>query len=103
MSRPGERLREIPRCARNDGSVFGLTVFSLQTLEDTSGAHAAADAHGDHAVAGVAALQFANDSGGGVCGRASPGGAEGGGAPRWVAAGSAGTRLLVCVRWVCRR
>src|SRR5260370_28144525 len=33
----------------------------LEALEDTGGAHAAADAHGDEAVAGVAALQFAND------------------------------------------
>ena len=31
----------------------------LVQLEDAGGAHAAADAHGDHAVAGVAALHFA--------------------------------------------
>ena len=33
----------------------------LQALEDAGGAHAAADAHGDHAVFGVAALEFPNN------------------------------------------
>src|SRR5713226_4150511 len=37
---------------------------SSEALEDAGGAHAAADAHGDHAVACVAALEFADDGGG---------------------------------------
>src|SRR5260370_22274616 len=37
---------------------------SIQSLEYTRGAHAAADAHRDHAIASVAALQFAQDAGG---------------------------------------
>ena len=35
-----------------------------EALEDACGAHAATDAHGDHAVAGVAALEFAHERGG---------------------------------------
>src|SRR6266576_1247184 len=38
-----------------------------KALEDAGGAHAASNAHGDHAVAPVAALQFANDSSGKFC------------------------------------
>ena len=36
--------------------------FLLQILENTGRAHASADAHGDHAVAGLAAPQFADDA-----------------------------------------
>src|SRR6266853_1520705 len=94
MRRPGERLREIPRCPRNDGSVFGFTVFSLQTLEDAGGAHAATDAHGDHAVARVATLQFAEDSGGEFCAGAAERVAEGDGAAVGVDAGGVEAGLL---------
>src|SRR5580704_381081 len=38
--------------------------FMSQAFEDACGAHAAADAHGDHAVACVATLQFADERGG---------------------------------------
>jgi hypothetical protein len=34
--------------------------LTLEAFEDACGAHAAADAHGNHAVAGIAALQFAD-------------------------------------------
>src|SRR5260370_3051172 len=37
---------------------------ALEAFEDAGGAHATADAHGDDAIAGIAALQFANDAGG---------------------------------------
>src|SRR3989454_7049343 len=52
----------------------------LEALEDTGGAHAAADAHGDEAVAGVAALEFANDGCGELRAGAAQGMAEGHGA-----------------------
>src|SRR5260370_567804 len=52
----------------------------LEALEDAGGAHAAADAHGDHAVAGVAALEFADDGGGKFCTGAAERMAEGDGA-----------------------
>src|ERR1700728_3971020 len=35
----------------------------LQAFEDPRGALSAADAHGDHAIAGVASLHFAQDGG----------------------------------------
>src|SRR5260370_30769128 len=38
--------------------------WSGEPLEDAGGAHASADAHGDHAVAGVFALQIADQRGG---------------------------------------
>jgi hypothetical protein len=51
-----------------------------EVLEDAGSAHAAADAHGDHAVAGVAALEFANDGSGQFGAGAAEGVAEGDGA-----------------------
>src|SRR5712691_3618063 len=45
----------------------------LEAFEDTGGAHAAADAHGDEAVVAVAALQFAKDG----CGELRTGAAQG--------------------------
>src|ERR1700739_2141309 len=39
----------------------------LLALEDAGGAHAAADAHGDHTVACVAALELADDGGREFC------------------------------------
>src|SRR5260370_34768834 len=44
-----------------------------EALEDAGGTHAAADAHGDHAITRIAALQFADDGGGEVCARAAQG------------------------------
>src|ERR1700693_76959 len=41
-------------------SIAGFSVLR-GALEDSGGAHATADAHGDQAVAGVAALEFADD------------------------------------------
>ncbi len=38
-----------------------------QALEDSCGAHATSDAHGDHAVPRIAALQFTNQAGGQFC------------------------------------
>src|SRR5260370_16450164 len=49
----------------------------LEALEDAGGAHAPADAHGDHAVAGVAALEFADDGRGKFCAGAAAGVADG--------------------------
>src|SRR6267143_2895136 len=51
-----------------------------KALEDAGGAHAAADAHGDHAIAGVFALEFADDGGGEFCAGAAEGVAKGDGA-----------------------
>src|SRR5260370_21285582 len=69
-----ERLRgcRIPKATRSGcGKRRGNTskLRSGEALEDAGGAHAAADAHGNHAVARIAALQFANDSGGEVFAR----------------------------------
>ena len=50
----------ITRVKRKNGQLAS----ELEAFEDTGGAHATADAHGDHAVAGVAALQFAHERGG---------------------------------------
>src|SRR5437879_3359990 len=63
----GCRIRKATRsgCGRRRNNTSKLR--SRETLEDAGGAHAAADAHGNHAVARVAALQFANDSGGEFC------------------------------------
>src|SRR6266851_8919042 len=47
---------------------------------EPGGAHAAADAHGDHAVAGVAALEFADECGGEFGAGAAEGVTEGDGA-----------------------
>jgi hypothetical protein len=49
-----ERSRAGVRCF-----YFGSLV--LQVLEDACGAHAAADAHGDHAVAAVATLHLVHE------------------------------------------
>ena len=38
--------------------------FLLEALEDAGGAHASPDAHGDHAEAGVFALEVADQGGG---------------------------------------
>src|SRR5258706_14896113 len=43
-----------------------------EAREDPRGAHATANTHSDHAVAGIAAFQFANDAGG----KFGPGAAE---------------------------
>src|SRR5882762_9795649 len=51
-----------------------------EALEDAGSAHAAADAHGDHAVLRVAALEFSDESGGEFCAGAAQGMAEGDGA-----------------------
>src|SRR2546429_6062839 len=40
---------------------------SREALENAGGTHAASDAHGDHTVACVAALQFTNNCGGPFC------------------------------------
>jgi len=59
-----------PRKTRMDTARMSRTSMpsakptSREALEDAGGAHAAADAHGNHAVAGVAALEFADDGGG---------------------------------------
>src|SRR6185312_9278530 len=42
-------------------------VISVQTFENSRGAHAAADAHRHHSVAAVAAPQFAQDAGSEFC------------------------------------
>src|SRR5258708_7388921 len=47
-----------------------------EALEDAGGAHAAADAHGDHAITRIAALQFADDGDGEFCAGAAEGMAE---------------------------
>src|SRR5258708_33690130 len=57
-------------------------------LEDAGGAHASADAHGDHAVARVLALEFAEDGGGELCAGAAERVGEGGGGAVWSDAGS---------------
>jgi hypothetical protein len=51
-----------------------------EALEDAGGAHAAANAHCHHAVAGVAALEFADDAGGELGAGAAERVAEGDGA-----------------------
>jgi len=38
--------------------------YGLNSLENAGGAHAAPDAHGDHAVASVTALQFTDEGSG---------------------------------------
>src|SRR6266702_8281569 len=52
----------------------------LEALDDAGGAHPAADAHGDHAITGIAALPFTNDGGGEFCSGAAEGMAESDGA-----------------------
>jgi hypothetical protein len=49
----------------NLSALCGSSSFAHSTkpLENARRAHAAADAHGYHAVASVAALEFANDAG----------------------------------------
>ena len=67
--------RRAEREDRNDGCAGGASrkisrlvstgkAASREALEDAGCAHAASDAHGDHAVAGVFALQVADDGGG---------------------------------------
>src|SRR5207247_9437773 len=53
-----------------------LQTQESEALEDAGGAHAAADAHGDHAITRIAALQFADDGGGEFCAGAAEGMAE---------------------------
>src|SRR6267143_1588831 len=65
-----------------------------KALEDAGGAHAAADAHGDHAIAGVFALEFADDGGGEFCAGAAERVAEGDGAAVGIDARSVEAGLL---------
>src|SRR5438445_9628507 len=66
----------------------------LQAIEDAGGAHAAADAHGDHAVASVAALQFADNRGCEFCAGAAKGVAEGDGSAVGIDASAVEAGLL---------
>src|SRR6267378_228924 len=79
-ARPSPRKRRIETTRTNRTSMPSPRRSVLEALEDAGGAHAAADAHGDHAVAGVAALEFADDGGGKFCAGAAEGVAQGDGA-----------------------
>src|SRR6266478_9984315 len=65
-----------------------------EALEDAGGAHATADAHSDHAVAGVTALKFADEGGGEFCAGAAEGVTEGDGAAVGIDARGVETGLL---------
>ncbi len=68
-AKPSPRNIRIETTRTNRTSMPSPRRSVLEALEDAGGAHAAADAHGDHAVAGVAPLEFANCSRGGGPGR----------------------------------
>src|SRR5256886_8436982 len=67
---------------------------SREALENAGGTHAASDAHGDHTVACVAALQFTNNCGGQFCAPAAERGAEGAGGAVGIYARGVETGLL---------
>src|SRR6266850_1398087 len=85
---------EMTGCGSDQEVARDSNCRSSEALEDAGGAHAAADAHGDHAVAGVAALEFANERGGEFCAGAAEGMAESDGAAVGIDAGSVEASLL---------
>ena len=64
-----------------------------QPLEDSRGAHASSNAHGDHAVPRVAALQFANQAGRKLCSGAAQRMTERDGSAVWIYA----RRIEICL------
>ena len=64
---PSPRKTRMDTARMSRTSMSSAKPTSSEALEDAGGAHSPADAHGDHAVARVAALQFANDGGGEFC------------------------------------
>src|ERR1700689_1793150 len=62
-NKTAERRREGGRKSPEPSLRRIITPFLIQIFENPSRAHASADAHGDHAVAGVATLQFADHAG----------------------------------------
>src|SRR6266571_3734658 len=69
--RPGRKRRDA-----KSAEARRLQNQESEALDDAGGAHAAADAHGDHAITRIAALQFADDGGGEFCSGAAEGMAE---------------------------
>src|SRR5579862_5774475 len=63
----GSRAGRFPKPSRQ----LNEPVDSLKMLDDARGAHSSADAHGDHAVASVAALQFAHNRSSKLCASAA--------------------------------
>src|SRR5215212_7155959 len=66
--------------ATADISLLLSTAYCLQSFKNSGGAHAAANAHRDHAVASAAAFELAQDGGGQLRARAAEGVAQGDGA-----------------------
>src|SRR6266851_2246470 len=66
-AKPSPRKTRIEATRMNRTSTPSARSTLSEALEDAGGAHAAADAHSDHAVAGAAALEFTDDGGGEFC------------------------------------
>src|SRR5258707_11799125 len=62
-AKPSPRKMRIEAARMKRTSTPNPRPNASEALEDAGGAHASADAHGDHTVAGVATLEFANERG----------------------------------------